>query len=72
MKNSISMSRRAPDRQRAKLRLRAGKRASLTMVVDFSNVGLLSVGVLVSSKLLSTAILVRASAARSDTRSNVD
>ena len=65
MKTDVAKSHLAPDRQRAKLRLRAGKRVSLTVGVDVSSGGLLSIGVLVSSILLSTAILVRAAAERS-------
>ncbi|MFD1950022.1 hypothetical protein ACFSGX_04455 [Sphingomonas arantia] len=64
MKNDTATSRPAPDRQRAKLQLRAGKRVSLTMRVNVSSRGLLSVGVLVSSILLSTAVLVRAANVR--------
>ncbi|WP_129586439.1 hypothetical protein [Sphingomonas montana] len=59
MKNDIAKSRSAPDRHRAKLRLRAGKRVSLTLQLDVSSGGLFSIGVLVSSILLSTAIVVR-------------
>jgi hypothetical protein len=67
MNNDIAKSRPAPDRHRAKLRLRAGKRVSLALQIDVSSGGLLSIGALVSSILLSTAIVVRAAKARSVT-----
>jgi hypothetical protein len=44
--------------QRAKLTLRLGKRARLCARVEMTSEGLLAVGALVSSILLSTAVLV--------------
>jgi hypothetical protein len=53
------------DRQRASVRVRAG-RASIAIRADMSSGGLLAIGGLVSAILLSTACLVEA--ARSRTR----
>ncbi|MGI4731045.1 MAG: hypothetical protein ACRYFW_04755 [Janthinobacterium lividum] len=46
------------DMQRATLRIAAGKRVSLTMEVAVTSRGLVSIGALVSSILLSTAVVV--------------
>lgn len=46
-------------RQRAKLSVRVGRRARVVASVSVTGGGLLAVGALVSSVLLSTAVLVR-------------
>ncbi len=51
---------RPPVTQRGKLSLRIGKRARLAVRVEVTSGGLLAIGGLVSSILLSTAVLVGA------------
>jgi hypothetical protein len=48
------------DRQTATIAFRTGERTKLTLEVDVTSAGLLSIGALVGMTLLSTAILVRA------------
>lgn len=50
-----------PPRHRAKATIRIGRHSRFTARVDVTSTGLLAVGALVSSILLSTAVLVRVS-----------
>jgi hypothetical protein len=58
MMNEVIPSIDRDARQRARLSLRVGRRARLTVRVDVTADGLLAIGALVSSILLSTAVLV--------------
>jgi hypothetical protein len=58
----------APEYQHAALKVRFGRRARLAVRVDVTNEGLLAIGALVSSILLSTAVLVGVAVQRPDQR----
>ncbi|MCC2976821.1 hypothetical protein LK533_09065 [Sphingomonas sp. PL-96] len=53
----------APGRQRASVSLKFGRRRGFSASVEVTPAGLLAIGGLVSSILLSTAVLVRSAAA---------
>jgi hypothetical protein len=53
----------APGRQRASVSIKLGRRRGFSASVKVTPIGLLAIGGLVSSILLSTAVLVRSAAA---------
>jgi hypothetical protein len=61
MRNPLQTTRAEPagDRQRAELHVRFGQAVDVKTSLDVSSAGLLAITALVSSILLSTAILVR-------------
>lgn len=59
-KHELAVARPFADRQQALFAVRIGKRAKLTAEVSVTSSGVLAIGVLVSSILLSTAFIVRA------------
>jgi hypothetical protein len=59
-KHIIEVAQPAPDVQHAQLALRIGDRTNLTMEVRVTSTGLLAIGALVSSILVSSAVIVRA------------
>ena len=53
----------SPHRQNATLKLRVGRRASLKLDISVTDRGLVAIGALVSSLLVSTALIVHAARA---------
>lgn len=54
----VRLSDRSPEHQQGRLEVRLGKRAAMTLDLSVTDRGLLSIGALVSSILVSTALIV--------------